>query len=176
MIVVTGASGLLGASVVTLARDLNREVAGVCHRTLLCIPGTRICAVNLADRQATRTLLAPLRPTCIIHCAAITNVDWCEDHPEEAEQVNVQASSYLAELARELGAGFVYVSTDAVFDGERGNYSENDQPAPQSVYAKSKLRGEQEVLRRHSSPLILRVNIYWVERATQTESRGVGPR
>lgn len=160
MIVVTGASGLLGASMVMLARDLNREVVGVCHRNLLRIPGTRTCGVDLTNRQAMRSLLAPLQPENIIHCAAITNVDWCEEHPEEAEQVNGRASSYLAELARELNAGFVYISTDSVFDGKSGNYSENEPPAPQSVYAKSKLRGEQEVLRRHSSPLIVRVNIY----------------
>jgi len=160
MIVVTGASGLLGASVVLLARERKREVVGVCHRHLLRIPETKICAVNLADRQAMRTLLASTQPKSIIHCAAITNVDWCQTHPEETERANVEASSHLAELAQELNANFAYISTDSVFDGKRGNYSENDPPHPQSVYAKSKLRGEQEVLRRHSSPLIVRVNIY----------------
>jgi dTDP-4-dehydrorhamnose reductase len=104
--------------------------------------------------------MAALRPKSIILCAAATKVDWCEEHPEEAERVNVQASSFLAEIAQELKAQFVYVSTDSVFDGKRGNYSETDQPAPLSVYAKSKWGGEQEVLRRHSSPLIVRVTIY----------------
>jgi len=160
MIVVTGASGLLGASVVTHARDLGREVVGICHRNLLSIPGTRIHRVDLTDRQAVRAFFAGLRPESIVHCAAATGVDWCEDHPEQAEQVNVQASSFLAEIAQELNARFVYISTDSVFDGKRGNYSETDQPAPLSVYAKSKWRGEQEVLRRHSSPLIVRVTIY----------------
>jgi dTDP-4-dehydrorhamnose reductase len=160
MIVVTGASGLLGISVVTSARDLGREVVGICHRHLLRIPGMRTCEADLTDRKAVRALFAPLRPQGIIHCAAATNVDWCEDHPELAEQANVQASSFLAEIAQELDARFIYISTDAVFDGKRGNYSETDQPAPLSVYAKSKWRGEQEVLRRHSSPLIVRVTIY----------------
>jgi dTDP-4-dehydrorhamnose reductase len=74
--------------------------------------------------------------------------------------VNVQASSFVAEIAQELNARIVYISTDSVFDGKRGNYSETDPPAPLSVYANSKLRGEREVLRRHSSPLIVRVTIY----------------
>jgi dTDP-4-dehydrorhamnose reductase len=160
MIVVTGASGLLGASLVMLARDVGREMTGLCHRHLLCIPGVRICQVDLADHQAMRNLLVPLRPKSIIHCAAITDVDWRELHPEEAEEVNVQASSALAELAQELNAQFLYVSTDSGFDGKRGNYSEGDQPAPLIIYAKSKWRGEEEVLCRHSSPLIVRVNIY----------------
>jgi dTDP-4-dehydrorhamnose reductase len=160
MIVVTGASGLLGVSVLTLARDLGREVVGICRRSLLRVPGTRICGVDLTDRQAVRALFAPLHPESIIHCAAATSVDWCEDHPELADQVNVQASSFLAEVAQELNARFIYISTDSVFDGKRGNYSETDLPAPLSVYAKSKLCGEQEVLRQHSSPLIVRVTIY----------------
>jgi dTDP-4-dehydrorhamnose reductase len=160
MIVVTGASGLLGVSVVTLACDLGREVLGICHHNLLRVPGARICGVDLTDRNAVRAFFAPLRPESIIHCAAATNVDWCEDHPEAADQVNVQASSFLAEIAQEMNAQFVYISTDSVFDGKRGNYSETDPPAPLSVYANSKLRGEREVLRRHSSPLIVRVTIY----------------
>jgi dTDP-4-dehydrorhamnose reductase len=160
MIVVTGASGLLGASVVTLARDRDREVVGLCHRNLLRVPGTQIFGVDLTDRRAMRTLLIRLQPESIVHCAAATAVDWCEDHPELAEQVNVQASSFLAEVAQELNARFVYISTDSVFDGTRGNYSEIDQPAPLSTYAKSKWRGEQEALQRHSSPLIVRVTIY----------------
>jgi dTDP-4-dehydrorhamnose reductase len=176
MIVVTGASGLLGASLVMLGHDLGREVIGICHRHLLRIPGVRTCQVDLADRQAMRNLLVPLRPKSIIHCAAITEVDWCELHPEEAEEVNVQASSALAELAQELNAQFLYVSTDSGFGGKRGNYSEDDQPAPLSTYAKSKWRGEEEVLCRHSSPLIVRVNIYGWECTAEAEPRGMDPR
>jgi dTDP-4-dehydrorhamnose reductase len=123
-----------------------------------------------------RNLLVPLRPKSIIHCAAITEVDWCELHPEEAEEVNVQASSALAELAQELNAQFLYVSMDSGFGGKRGNYSEDDQPAPLSIYAKSKWRGEEEVLCRHSSPLIVRVNIYGWECTAEAEPRGMDPR
>ena len=160
MIVVTGASGLLGINIIAATSGLSREVAGTCYHNALRVPGVQIRSVDLTDRQATREVIATLRPTSIIHCAAATNVDWCEDHPEEADQVNVQASSFLAEIAQELNARFVYISTDSVFDGKRGNYSETDPPAPLSVYANSKLRGEREVLRRHSSPLIVRVTIY----------------
>jgi dTDP-4-dehydrorhamnose reductase len=160
MIVVTGASGLLGINIVAVAAGLSREVAGICHRNAIRVPGVQVSKLDLTDRQATRDVIAALRPTSIIHCAAATNVDWCEDHSEEAEQVNVQASSFVAELAQEMNAQFVYISTDSVFDGKRGHYSETDPPTPLSVYAKSKWRGEREVLRRHFSPLIVRVTIY----------------
>jgi dTDP-4-dehydrorhamnose reductase len=160
MIVVTGASGLLGASVVLHARDLGLEVAGLHYNHSLLVPGTPMWKLDLTDFSATRDLLQELKPEAIIHCAAATNVDWCEAHPRETEQVNVRASAQLAEMACELNAQMVYVSTDAVFDGGQGNYSETDSPAPLNVYARSKLSGEDEVLKRHSSALIVRVNIY----------------
>jgi dTDP-4-dehydrorhamnose reductase len=101
-----------------------------------------------------------LRPTRIVHCAAATNVDWCEEHPQEASVINAHASGVLGELAQELGAQLIYISTDAVFDGKRGHYRETDAPAPLNVYAESKLQGEQEVLGKNSAALIVRVNIY----------------
>jgi dTDP-4-dehydrorhamnose reductase len=160
MIVVTGASGLLGASVVLHARDLGLEVTGLHHNHPLLVPGTVMRKLDLTDFAGTRVLLRDLKPEAIIHCAAATNVDWCEAHPREAEQVNVGASSQLAEMACELNAQMVYISTDAVFDGRQGNYSETDRPAPLNVYARSKLSGEDEVLKRHPSALIVRVNIF----------------
>jgi len=130
------------------------------HRHLLRVPGAQMFAIDLTARQAVDKIVAKVHPRSIIHCAAATNVDWCEDHSQEAERINVDATASLAEAALKLAAHFVYVSTDAVFDGKRGNYSETDEPSPLNVYAKSKLRGEQEVLRRCPSALIVRVNIY----------------
>ena len=160
MIVVTGASGLLGASVLLQARDLGREVAELCHRHPLRVPGTSAFRVDLTDRRKVRAVIASLQPESIVHCAAATDVEWCEDHPSEAKRVNVHVSSLLAETASELNARLVYISTDSVFDGKRGSYSETDQPAPLSVYAESKLGGEQEVLRRYPLALIVRISIY----------------
>ena len=160
MIVVTGASGLLGASVLCRAREQGREIAGFCHRHILKIPGVSMFSPDLVDVTATRRLLASLRPTGIVHCAALTDVDWCEDHPEEAEGLNAKASGELAEIAAELDARFVYVSTDAVFDGNAGNYSEDDQPSPVNAYARSKLGGERQVSERNPQAVVARVNIY----------------
>lgn len=160
MIVVTGASGLLGASVLLHTRSLGREAIGLYYGHHLQIPGTTTLPMNLIDFPATRELLLALKPEAIVHCAAATNVDWCETHPVESEKVNVGASSLLAEVAHDLSAQLIYVSTDAVFDGQQGNYSETDQPMPLSVYGHSKLSGEREVLERQASALIVRVNIY----------------
>ncbi len=130
MMVVTGASGLLGASVVLQVRRLGLAVAGLYHCHPLQIPGTAMRRADLVDFAATRELMRNLKPGTIIHCAAATSVDWCESHPEETEEINVRASALLAEMACELGARLVYISTDAVFDGGQGNYSETDPARP----------------------------------------------
>jgi dTDP-4-dehydrorhamnose reductase len=160
MIVVTGASGLLGANFVSCARDHGREVVGICHRHMIEMPQVPMFAVDLTEPSAMRQLLMRLRPESIVHCAATTNVDWCEDHPQEAERLNGKASGDLAEIAAELDARFLYVSTDAVFDGKAGNYSERDQPFPVNAYARSKLNGERQVSDRHPQPAVARVNLY----------------
>jgi dTDP-4-dehydrorhamnose reductase len=159
MLIVTGASGLLGASLVSFAANLGLSVVGLCHHHMIKIAGVPVYNADLTDRIATRAVIGHFKPSTIVHCAAVTNVDWCESHPKETEEVNVQATSFMAEMAAELGSGFVYISTDSVFDGKRGNYSERDAPAPLNVYAQSKLRGEKEAL-RHPSALVTRVSIY----------------
>jgi dTDP-4-dehydrorhamnose reductase len=160
MILVTGASGLLGATVLLLARDSGRGVAGLCHSHSLHLPGVPTFNADLTNSGTARALIAKLRPTAIIHCAAVTGVDWCEGHPIETERINAESPGFLAGLAKELGARFVYISTDSVFDGARGKYSESDLPCPLNVYAKSKLNGEHTVLRENPDALVVRVNIY----------------
>jgi dTDP-4-dehydrorhamnose reductase len=160
MILVTGASGLLGAAIVLRACEIGKQVVAVSNRHLLRMPGVEACRVDLTDFPATRKIITTLRPASVIHCAAATNVDWCEDHVEQAHRINVCASSFLAELAREINARFVYVSTDSIFDGEKGNYSEVDRPGPLNVYARTKFAAEQDVVRIHQNSLVVRVNIY----------------
>src|SRR5690606_4763447 len=81
-------------------------------------------------------------PTYVIHTAAITNVDYCELHEVERSEVNVQATVYLFEACAVRNLHFQLVSTDFVFDGVMGNYTENDTPAPISIYGQSKLDAE----------------------------------
>jgi dTDP-4-dehydrorhamnose reductase len=160
VILVTGASGLLGSSVLLRCREAGREVTGTYHSLPLVVPGIPTFEIDLTDELSTRSVVMQLRPSTIIHCAAATAVDWCEDHPIETQRINVETSGTLAALAATLGANFVYVSTDSVFDGTRGSYLETDQPHPLNVYAISKLEGEREVLKRKPDALIARVNLY----------------
>jgi dTDP-4-dehydrorhamnose reductase len=160
MILVTGASGLLGASVALLAREQGRKVVGLYHRHPLHIEGVETLGVDLADPAETRRIFLEVKPSIVVHCAAATDVDWCEEHPEEAHRINVKMPAGIAETAAQSGARLLYVSTDSVFDGERGNYAETDTPAPVNVYANTKLQGETEVLRHYPAASIARVNLY----------------
>jgi dTDP-4-dehydrorhamnose reductase len=160
MLVITGASGLLGASVLRSAIESGWETVGLCHRHVIADRATRIESIDLTDESATRDFLSALRPDAIVHCAAATNLDWCEDNPQQAEAINVQASRTLASIACTLNARFLYVSTDSVFDGKKGNYIETEKATPLNVYGRSKLAGERETLQHYPSALVARVNIY----------------
>jgi len=160
MILVTGASGLLGASLVEAARGQGREVVGLYHRHPVSITGVEFLAVDLTEESEIRRIFEKLKPTVVVHCAAETNVDWCEEHPEAAQPINVSMSARIAEISARLKARMLYVSTDSVFDGTRGHYAESDQPRPVNIYAKTKLEGEQEVLGRNPLAAIARINLY----------------
>jgi len=153
-ILITGAEGLLGANLTVDYARLGVPVTGI---------DRSVCDLN--DAAETTRVVREIEPSCIIHTAAITHVDWCESHPEETWRANVEASRTLAQIARRIGAGMVYISTDSVFDGARGYYGEADEPGPLNVYARSKLAGERAVLAEAPDALIVRTVIYgWNQR------------
>lgn len=159
-VVVTGASGLLGATVTLLARERGMRVTALYAHHPFRAEGVDARPVELADEGALEGLLDEVRPRWVVHCAAATGVDWCEAHPDEALRINADASGALARAAARTGAQVAYVSTDSVFDGERGGYTEDDAPAPLNVYARSKLLGEVRVREALPGALLLRTNLY----------------
>jgi dTDP-4-dehydrorhamnose reductase len=159
-IVVTGASGLLGANLTLELARRGHHVVALYGRHPIAVAGASSAACDLTDGAATAKLLSAWTPSLMVHCAGATNVDWCETHPQEAMRTNAQAAGGLAAHARSAGAGFVYISTDAVFDGVSGGYAETDPVSPGNWYARSKLAGEEAVLRAMPEALVLRVNIY----------------
>jgi len=135
-VLITGAEGMLGSEMV---RRLRR-------RAEVEIIPVDIDTVDLTDLEAVKDCLESNRPTHIIHCAAFTQVDLAEKEPLAAFRVNAEGTKNLAFFARELDAEMIYISTDYVFDGEKGEpYTEDDQPNPINMYGESKLLGEQFV-------------------------------
>ncbi len=101
------------------------------------------------------------KPDVIVHCGALTHVDYCETHEEESYEKTVISTKNLIEVAKECGAKMVYLSTDYVFDGKDGPYTEDGPLNPLGVYARHKLEAEQMVLRELPNSLVMRVtNVY----------------
>ena len=134
-------------------------------------PGLRGVTVDLTDPSAARELVDRLQPEWIINCAGFANVDECERDGERAELLNVELPRNLAAACAHAGVGLVHISTDSVFDGERGGYAEEDEPAPLNVYASSKLQGEQAVQAELPEALILRTNFIGIHSPAQLASR-----
>lgn len=160
MILVTGASGLLGANFLVTAHRRGMPVGAVYHRHSVRLSGVAGIRGDLTDAAVAAEVCRTLRPRWVVHCAAATDVDWCEEHPQEAWRLNVEMPRHLASAAHQIGAGVLYVSTDAVFDGQAGGYREDDPPSPVNVYAKTKLAGEEAVRAELDRWLIVRTNFY----------------
>ena len=147
-VAVTGAAGLFGFA---LVREFSKayQVTGL----------TRQIA-DLTDHERTRQVLREQRPDLIIHSAAIRDLDIAEKNPAQAQAVNVDATRNLAAVARELNAGFVQISTDAVFGGGAGRrkpYAETDPVELTSVYARTKFAAEQ---------IVRELPLHWVFRVS----------
>lgn len=154
----TGACGLLGAHVMAgLSHDF--EVVGVDRHAWWGDLPARVHQTELGDRAAMEALLRQEQPDLIVHCAAMVDVDRCEREPALAHAVNAQLTERLARAAGPRPF-FLYLSTDAVFDGREPFASEETPPHPVSAYGRSKWAGEQAVARATPHHLILRTNFY----------------
>jgi dTDP-4-dehydrorhamnose reductase len=143
-ILITGSNGLLGQKIVRQALKKGTTFLATSkgdNRNPDC-PSEKYQSLDICDATEIENVFSDFEPTHIIHTAAITNVDACELNPEECELVNVTATRYLFEAAQKINAHFQLLSTDFIFDGEKGNYKETDEPNPLSVYAKSKVDAE----------------------------------
>ncbi len=157
-ILVTGASGLLGWNVARAARK-NFDVLGTYLKNRP--PLQNAARLDLSANHAIRTLLNEFRPHTLIHCAAMTHADQCEKDPGLARQLNTQASLLLAQTCEKAGARMIYISTDLVFNGKKGGYSEDDEPSPLGFYGETKLAAETEVARTLEDHVILRVSLMY---------------
>lgn len=148
-IAVTGAGGGL-ARAFAVAASAEHEVRGFSRADL-----------DVRDHDAVIAALGPLEADVILHCAAMTSVDGCDAEPARAAETNVLGSFNAAHAARRSGARLVAISTDYVFDGEKGApYDERDRPNPLSVYGWTKLAGERAAA--SVAPDLLVIRTAWV--------------
>ena len=145
-LLIAGARGLVGRALFEHCTREGDQIARLDHTSL-----------DITDEDQINATFDRERPEVVINCAAWTNVDQCELDPERAQKVNTYGPELLALGCRRLGALFITISTDYVFDGEKnGFYTQRDQPNPQSAYAVSKLEGERRAQNAWARTMIVR--------------------
>ena len=159
-VLITGANGLLGQFLVkVLLEDGQSVVATGRGPSRLFFPEDLGLAVvsrqapsyvyadmDFTDHAAVRSTLERWQPGVVVHAGAMTQVDPCEEDPEACYRVNLDGTRLMLDAASALGARFVFVSTDFIFDGTSGPYREEDTPGPLSVYGHSKWAAEKAVM------------------------------
>lgn len=158
-ILVTGVSGLLG---INLSHEMMREydIVGVDRGKLVNAP-FRIWKADLLDPGAVDAILNSVCPNWLINCAALADLEACENTPNLARALNTDLPAQMAKACRSRDISFAHISTDAVFDGEKdGFYTEEDSPNPLGVYSQTKLDGERAVLNENKNAIVARVNFY----------------
>jgi len=156
---ITGVSGLLGNNLARYLKD-TYDVVGFYNSHPLAIAGIKARKADIVSDDLA-AIAAECDPDIVIHCASLTNVDYCERHKDLAYQVNVAGTKRLVESLKNTKATVVYISTDSVYDGSKGNFSEDDPVHPLNYYGTTKYEGEQIVLTRKGS-LVLRTNIFGI--------------
>jgi dTDP-4-dehydrorhamnose reductase len=158
-ILVTGASGLLGSNLILEAVQ-HHQVIAVSHTHPLRLEGAETITADLSLPENVAQVIGEHAPDWVIHCAAETNIDHCETDPERAFRLNRDMARWVAQATRVSGGRFMFISTDAVFDGLRSDYREENIPQPINVYGQSKLEGERAVREEDPYAMIVRTNFF----------------
>jgi dTDP-4-dehydrorhamnose reductase len=160
-VLITGANGMVARAAAKYCRSLGDDVTALTHAEL-----------DIAHRESVFATFGRLQPSIVLNTAAYTNVDGAETSVDQCYAANAAGPENLAAASKEFDAVFVTISTDYVFDGERdGFYHEDDQPNPQSVYAKSKYEGELRAAAANPGTVIVRSGWIYGEIGTNFLSR-----
>ncbi len=155
---ISGASGLVGSNCLKHFKEMGVETIG---SYFSFETDDTVFFDTLMSEHPMNFDVIDFKPDVIVHCGALTHVDYCETHEEESYEKTVQSTINLIAIAKEINAKMVYLSTDYVFDGKNGPYREDAPVNPLSVYARHKLQAEQMVLAEIPGALVLRVtNVY----------------
>ncbi|MGA3244765.1 MAG: SDR family oxidoreductase [Bacteroidota bacterium] len=147
-ILICGSNGLLGQRLaLMLSSQTEYEVLNTSRKRSFVFDHRLFdyTQLDITKKGDVKSLVSSFHPTTIINAAAAADVDWCEQHREDAWKINVVGVENLIEATRKVGARLIHISTDYIFDGTHGPYSEDDKPNPISYYGKSKLASENAV-------------------------------
>jgi dTDP-4-dehydrorhamnose reductase len=171
---VTGANGLVGSRLVARLAAAGERVVAVGRGPRRFDDPAEYLELDLLAPEKLAESIASLRPAAVIHAAAMTDVDACEADPVGAWLLNARLVETVALACREIGARLVALSTDYVFDGERGPYSEDDPPNPRGVYARTKRAGEEAALLLARDRALCRVAVIYSGRKGSKRTFALG--
>ncbi|MCD4752307.1 MAG: SDR family oxidoreductase [Anaerolineaceae bacterium] len=158
-ILIPGVSGLLGLNLALACAETDEVVGTVNSHPLKEVP-FRTMKYDFSSLNNLEDLFEDVKPDLVVNCVAIANLDASERQPVLARKLNAELPGKLAEITKKLSIPFVHISTDAVFDGQKGNYTEDDEPRPVNIYGATKLAGEKAVSVSNPDAIIARVNFY----------------
>jgi UDP-4-amino-4,6-dideoxy-N-acetyl-beta-L-altrosamine transaminase/dTDP-4-dehydrorhamnose reductase len=155
---ITGVSGLLGSNLAYYFKD-RYDILGTYLRNSVLISGISCAKCDVTVSSDVNYIVSEFDPEIIIHCASLTDIDSCEKNKTATENVNIFGTKNIVSSILKDECKIIYISTDAVYDGLKGDFSESDKVRPQNYYGMSKYEGEKEVLRKQDS-LVVRTNIF----------------
>ncbi|MBD2194365.1 MULTISPECIES: SDR family oxidoreductase [Calothrix] len=155
-LLITGASGFLGWHICQLAKT-EWEVYGTYFYHALEIPDVKMQKVNLTEFQELKDIFNNINPTAVIHTAALSQPNFCQNNPEESYQINVTASCNIAGLCADYQIPCAFTSTDLVFNGLNAPYKETDTVCPVNIYGEQKIQAELGMLARYPKTAVCRM-------------------
>lgn len=145
-VLITGGVSLLGLGLAkTAPKNIQLFLGYHKHKPANFPPKISPIYMEITNKKYLDGIITKLKPDIIIHTAGLSDVDYCEKNPKDAHKINVEATKTLLRLAKPFKPHFIFVSTNAVFDGTKSPYSETDKPNPINVYGKTKFDGENYV-------------------------------
>ena len=147
-VLVTGSNGLLGQKIIYSLierKDIDLLASSKGLNRLITKSGYKYIDLDITRNEEVKKVFENENPDAVINCAAMTNVDYCEENQDSCWEINVKAVENLAKSCEVSKSHLLHLSTDFVFDGKSGPYTENDKPNPLHFYAKSKLKSEEIV-------------------------------
>ncbi|MBD2230699.1 SDR family oxidoreductase [Phormidium tenue] len=159
-LLITGASGFLGWHLARAAQA-TWQVEGTYHRHAPPLPGVELHCIDLTDAIAFKDWLVQVAPDAVIHTAALSQPNRCEQEPDLSYAMNVEATRVLAQFCGERQIPFVFTSTDQVFDGQAAPYDETSPPSPINVYGRHKVEAEAIIQAAHPAAAICRMPLLY---------------
>jgi len=161
-ILITGSNGMLGQRAVQFySSKENVELLATSVEEKSVVDSVEYIPSDIKNRDEIKKVIHDYYPDFIIHTAAFTNVDLSEKLREDAWKINVKGVEYIAEAARAIDAHIIHISTDYIFDGKDGPYSENAKPNPIGYYGRTKLASENALKISGTFFTILRTNVLY---------------